>query len=572
MCGRLIFAATAAVMVVWASLAQAAGPPAPTQQSIGEAGANPAGITPPKAAVITNPTWLKRPSADDLGRAYPAAAMRAGVGGTAKVECRVSALGLLEQCQVIAENPPGLGFGAAALILTPYFAMRPQTVNGVPVGGVSIVIPMKFESAGGGGGVGSVIHLLKEPVWSQTPTAAQVAAAFPRGEVGKVDFGYAMMRCKVKSSGLLADCDAFADRPVGGGFNRAALKLSDDFKLAVADYDPNDLRDVSVDIPVSLAAPGKPAPKITAPQWVRSLDPASLMAVFPRKAIAAGVSRGRGVVKCRVTHEGRLADCQVISETPEGLGFGEAVLKVADVMAMNPWTSEGAPVDDAIIQLPMTLALPSSSPPPPVVSNPVWSQAVGPGAADLMEVYPERAHRKGLSGAAKIKCVVTVEGTLDQCAVVEETPPDEGFGKAALRLSPYFRFHPRIVDGVPTGGATVVIPIRFHLPLDLGSDATHLIKDPVWASQATSGQIAAAFPRDRLSTTDEERVTLQCRLLADGAMGRCTTTEDDPSFKAAAQSLAKYYRVDLAASEKQLPDETYVDLHIQFKASAVTVR
>jgi hypothetical protein len=264
---------------------------------------------------------------------------------------------------MIAESPSGLGFGEAALTLTRYFAMRPKTVNGIPVGGATVVIPMRFGESNGL--VGSVIHLLKEPVWSQTPTAAQVAAAFPRGEIGKVDFGHATMRCRVRSNGLLTNCDAFADQPEGGGFKWAALKLADDFRLAVADYDPSSLRDVSVDVLVSITAPGKPAPKPTSPQWVRALDPASLLAVYPAKAMTAGVMRGRGVVECRVTHEGSLADCRVISEDPEGLGFGEAALKVAGLMAMNPWTSEGAPVDDALIRLPITLALP-----PPLASTP----------------------------------------------------------------------------------------------------------------------------------------------------------------------------------------------------------
>ena len=101
---------------------------------------------------------------------------------------------------------------------------------------------------------------------------------------------------------------------------------------------------------------------------------------------------------------------------------------------------------------------------PPVVTGPDWSHIQGPGLADLIgSVYPVEARRKGLSGTAKMRCVVTVEGKLDQCFVLEETPPDAGFGQAELRLSPYFRFHPRLVDGVPTGGATVIIPIRFAL-------------------------------------------------------------------------------------------------------------
>jgi len=211
---------------------------------------------------------------------------------------------------------------------------------------------------------------------------------------------------------------------------------------------------------------------------------------------------------------------------------------------------------------------------PPVITNPNWVQR--PDGYMAFTVYPDEARRKGLSGSAKIECVVTVEGKLDQCVVLEETPSDAGFGQAALRLAPYFLMRPRTVDGVPTGGAAVVIPMRFALPgaLEPGASetTTHLLSAPVWASQATPAQVAAAFPRDRLATTDEEHVTLRCKVLADGGMGRCSTAEDDPSFRAAALSLAKDYRLDPVASEKPMPDETYVDLSIRFKASAVAAR
>lgn len=50
--------------------------------------------------------------------------------------------------------------------------------------------------------------------------------------------------------------------------------------------------------------------------------------------------------------------------------------------------------------------------------------------------------------------------------MVSETPPDYGFGQAALRLSQTFQMQPKIADGTPVAGGTVRIPIVFRVPED----------------------------------------------------------------------------------------------------------
>jgi TonB family protein len=422
--------------------------------------------------VVVKPDWRRKPDGDDLARVYPDAARRAGVIGKARIECTVSVKGLLEQCEALSEGPPGWGFGAAALAMTRYFSWRPETVNGVAVGGASVVIPVDFGATSGEYGAVRVfafdpdaaIPRLVDPVWSQTPTPAQMASAFPPEAVGKVDNGYATLRCGVRPDGLLKDCKAFA-HPEEGAFKLAALTLANDFKLSVADYDRSGLGGVTVDIPISFIAPGKPRPRLTAPQWVRSLDAATLAAIFPSKAIAAGISRGGGVVGCRATHEGRLADCQVVSETPEGLGFGEAVLKAADLMAMNPWTMDGAPVDDAVIELPITLALPGAQHGPPPVSpstHVAWTRR--PSADDFALYYPAAAARQNLSGDATLQCKLKADGRLDACEVLNESPPGVGFAQAVMAMAHLFTASPTGPDGKSQAGATVVIPLRFQLP------------------------------------------------------------------------------------------------------------
>jgi len=95
----------------------------------------PAVTSPPRPpAVITSPSWIRQPSADQLMRAYPDRALRAEVGGLATVNCLVQPNGRVANCNLTSETPGGYGFGRAAEGLTRYFQISPRTVNGAAVG------------------------------------------------------------------------------------------------------------------------------------------------------------------------------------------------------------------------------------------------------------------------------------------------------------------------------------------------------------------------------------------------------------------------------------------------------
>ena len=84
------------------------------------------------ADVIVQPDWLKKPTAEQILGLWPKGTLGTNKQGRAVVSCEVSVQGALHDCQVVAEEPKGSGFGDAALALTPQFLMRPSTRNGVP--------------------------------------------------------------------------------------------------------------------------------------------------------------------------------------------------------------------------------------------------------------------------------------------------------------------------------------------------------------------------------------------------------------------------------------------------------
>ncbi|MBS0411093.1 MAG: TonB family protein [Proteobacteria bacterium] len=147
---------------------------------------------------------------------------------------------------------------------------------------------------------------------------------------------------------------------------------------------------------------------------------------------------------------------------------------------LQPHPPVAAPTSVATLPVaPVVVALPPAAPPeiarprmigpprpsmpkPPVLRRPDWARR--PSAADMSRFYPEHAQRIGLSGSATIRCEVAASGGLQGCEVVSEAPANEGFGKAALKLSREFRMKPMTRDGEPVGGAQIRIPLRFALP------------------------------------------------------------------------------------------------------------
>ncbi|MFI4974832.1 MAG: energy transducer TonB [Caulobacterales bacterium] len=311
-------------------------------------------------AIVTQPDWMKRPDPEDLAKWWPAAAR--GGGGQAKVSCVVTSRGLLDKCTVISESPANEGFGQAALLLTPSFLMRPMSIDGLPVGGAEVNIPIHWIDGGPQEGVPE--RVAQHLPWSQTPTAAQMAAAFPAQAVGHVASGHVVLNCHVIGDGVLKMCESSSEEPAHHGFASAAIALSKDFKVAI---NPEVLRKVNnlyINLPFDFRDPSQPVPplEVVDPLWLRGVDPKAAGGIFPDAAAKAGLKTGIGVVVCEVAHDGTLANCAVDSEDPPGMGFGKTALAIAGVMQMNPWTQQGAPVDGAHVRIPIRLNLAADAP------------------------------------------------------------------------------------------------------------------------------------------------------------------------------------------------------------------
>ena len=97
-------------------------------------------------SIITAPILLERPSGRDVSAVYPRQAIKDRISGYTLLNCKIG----LDQhvvCVVGSEDPPGYGFGEAALKLSGKFRFTPATVDGAPVAGLRVNIPIRFALA-----------------------------------------------------------------------------------------------------------------------------------------------------------------------------------------------------------------------------------------------------------------------------------------------------------------------------------------------------------------------------------------------------------------------------------------
>lgn len=80
--------------------------------------------------VITNPSWARQPSDDEIVAVYPGFAGAVGMSGEVSLDCISNGDGTLSRCQVVEVFPEGVGFDRAGLSLIPSFRVNPRQLNG----------------------------------------------------------------------------------------------------------------------------------------------------------------------------------------------------------------------------------------------------------------------------------------------------------------------------------------------------------------------------------------------------------------------------------------------------------
>lgn len=86
-------------------------------------------------------------------------------------------------------------------------------------------------------------------------------------------------------------------------------------------------------------------------QWQVVPPPAPLD--FPQRAMHEGLS-GRATVSCDASSQGVIENCEIVSETPEGYGFGLSAVQIVQRGRLVP-SADGQPYEGFQITVPFTL-------------------------------------------------------------------------------------------------------------------------------------------------------------------------------------------------------------------------
>lgn len=188
--------------------------------------------------------------------------------------------------------------------------------------------------------------------------------------------------------------------------------------------------------------------------WAVRPGPEEFRAVAPQ----GPTTGGEGMLQCQIAAGGQLQDCTVLSESPQGLGYGEAALRLSSSHRVKQ--GAGAPEVGEVVRARIMIR-------PTVMQRPRFLQT--PSSQQISDVYPSSAHRRGLSGTANLRCLVRQTGEVGDCEIIDESPANQGFGRAALRLTRYFRLEPQspvhwpdLPQAEPWEDIPINLPIQFR--------------------------------------------------------------------------------------------------------------
>jgi TonB family protein len=360
------------------------------------------------------------------------------------------------------------------------------------------------------------------------------------------------------------------------------------------------------------AASAASADIATPPDWVVKPSIEEIQSAYPALPRMLGIE-GFVRLDCDATTVGILENCKVGEVSPAGFGFGEAALSATPSFRFRPQVRDGEP-SRGQVKIPITFALRDTSPLAPV--GPPTSPAALALARDYVSAIGTRegirrlyalrgqliqtvpapgitmelrsAAARALQTAAEDHTAAMIERRASRYAAMFTEQELAGLLDAArsspqplllesrrdvsrldAKLTREFRRRLQVASTTIFCRSQNCEPVAdLRTPEKTAELFKATIPRPIWLEQPTLEQISDARPPLAWRFGLDGRIWLVCEVERLGFLEACKIHSETPSglgFGAAAQSLARYFRLSLTQGAGDTLDT--VAVQVQFRAT-----
>ena len=196
---------------------------------------------------------------------------------------------------------------------------------------------------------------------------------------------------------------------------------------------------------------------------------------------------------------------------------------------------------------------------------PAWLKK--PTPEEIHAAWPRKALNDGRGGKAMLDCRVNIHGVTEDCRITSESPVGEGFGVAALLMTPQLLFKPATLAGAP-------IPSRVQFPVNFENESgphgagpgtgVTMLNHPRWITAPNFADIGAAYPE--AGGGEAGYVAFRCEVNRSGGLRNCQALREEPmgrGFERAAFRLIAKFRLEMDPETKAAPQPLIVNLPIR---------
>jgi len=305
---------------------------------------------------------------------------------------------------------------------------------------------------------------------------------------------------------------------------------------------------------------------IAKPEWLRRPTGDEITGQFPSQALDRSIS-GRAEMLCTVRIDTSLEACDLTSEWPYGMGFGQAAVRMfVKGGRVRPRTVEGKPVGNGRIRISVRFINPTPSA-RYVIMSPIWDAA--PDFEAMEAAWPMESST--ISPATVVlRCSLAASGRLRDCSIGADSSGGVLRSRAKTLAQEQFRMRMTTEEAQKYVNSDVIVPLTFLDPASSGGQK-RTVNAPQWITSINPEKILSVFPAQAAEAgVTAGRGTADCLVAPDGKLSDCKVGRESPAgmgFGASAVAIAGLMQMNPWSTDGRPVAGARIRLPIDFNLS-----